>query len=38
VSAAKNKKLKKAKVIIKDGEETYNCNFYTDKDGGFLND
>lgn len=36
VSAAKKKKFKVAKVIIKDGEESYTCNFYTDRDGGFF--
>ena len=38
LSAAKNKKLNKAKVIIKDRDKTYNCNFYVDKDGGFFGD
>jgi hypothetical protein len=37
IKLAKNKKQKVVQCIIHDGEEQYVCNFYTDKDDGFLN-
>jgi len=36
IKFAKNRNQKIIQMIIQDGEKKFTCNFYTDKDGGFL--